>query len=231
MPQFGQGPLWPESTDHGKAGIKTGWGRTKEEAQCCALEQMRDGLTDNSHLALSSQVNFSFISHSFVYFFLVILSHFIVTVHLLPPQWQPKKTGITLFKRETEAERCLISAHRQQKERKNKEGKGEVRRRGNRAGAAQRRKGWQHKGWFSFCFFSSINIWAPACIYPHSLFMNQPGKNTSREEDENAKARDSSNQPWFKWHWVTEPGVLWLAVHMRRCAHARRSALMTGRTY
>lgn len=141
MPQFGQGPLWPESTDHGKAGIKTGWGQTKEEAQCCALEQMRDGLTDNSHLALSSQVNFSFISHSFVYFFFyilkVILSHFIVTVHLLPPQWQPKKTGITLFKRETEAERCLISAHRQQKERKNKEGKGKVRRRGNRAGAAR----------------------------------------------------------------------------------------------
>lgn len=67
-------------------------------------------------------------------------------------------------------------------------------------------------------FFSSINIWAPACIYPHSLFMKRPGKNASGEEGGKAKARDSSNQSWFKWHWVTEPGVLWLAVQMRHCA-------------
>ncbi len=70
----------------------------------------------------------------------------------------------------------------------------------------------------SLLFFSSINIWAAACIYPHSLFMKRPGKNASGEEGGKAKARDSSNQPWFKWHWVTEPGVLWLAVHMRHCA-------------
>lgn len=67
-------------------------------------------------------------------------------------------------------------------------------------------------------FFSSINIWAPACIYPHSLFMKRPGKNASGEEGGKAKARDSSNQSWFKWHWVTEPGVLWLAVPMRHRA-------------
>lgn len=67
-------------------------------------------------------------------------------------------------------------------------------------------------------FFCSINIWAPACIYPHSLFMKRPGKNASGEEGGKAKARDSSNQPWFKWRWVTEPGVLLLTVHMRHCA-------------
>lgn len=67
-------------------------------------------------------------------------------------------------------------------------------------------------------FFSSINIWALACIYPHSLFMNRPGKNAGGEEGGKAKARDSSNQSCFKWHWVTEPGVLWLSVQMRHCA-------------
>lgn len=48
--------------------------------------------------------------------------------------------------------------------------------------------------------------------------MKRPGKNASGEEGGKAKARDSSNQSWFKWHWVTEPGVLWLAVPMRHRA-------------
>lgn len=66
-------------------------------------------------------------------------------------------------------------------------------------------------------FFTSINIRAVACIFSHSLFMNRPGKNASGEEGGKAKARDSSNQSWFKWHWMTEPAVLWLAVQMRHC--------------
>lgn len=51
LPQFGRGLLWPESTDHGRAGRKTGQGQTKEEAHCHALEWELLQKTDNGHLA------------------------------------------------------------------------------------------------------------------------------------------------------------------------------------
>lgn len=176
-----------------------------------------------------SQLIFPSLSAFFFFFFIIWKLAFLISKSqsALCPHCDSQERSEYLWARQKERLRIISSrpAGSRRKERENKERKGNVKKNTHT-------KNWPGRGSFGrvwkqwlaaqrmvlLLFFCSINIWAPACIYPHSLFMKRPGKNASGEEGGKAKARDSSNQSWFKWHWVTEPGVLWLTVQMRHRA-------------
>ena len=175
------------------------------------------------------------VSATFFFFNLKVgLSRFKVTVHPCP-RCDSQERSAHLWAREKQKLSVISSGPTgsRWRERRNKEvkRKGE-KKRASGEGAASGGKGgkggsngWQHKGWFSLCFSAPlISELQPAYILIHYSWSDHERLRAGKEGGK-AKARDSSNHSRFKWHWVTEPGVLWLAAQMRHCAVCTSSTL------